>query len=155
MITRESHAYNNTWDTLSVRSKQLLEALAVAPCSQIYSSDFLKQHSLSSPSSVQRAVKSLERAEIIERENDTYMFTDVFFKLWIEKGLAWLRNLRNANCVISVDFIGVKEYWQTSPPFANRNLLVTFNKNTTTRRSLFTRSMEIIQSLRILATLEA
>ena len=87
VIKREAHAYYELWDRLTTRSKQLLEALAVDPSSQIYSKEFLTRHSLESPSVIQRAAKSLEREEIIERENAGYMFTDIFFKLWIRRKL--------------------------------------------------------------------
>lgn len=87
VVKREAHAYHELWDRLTPRSKQLLEALAVDPSPQIYSKEFLTRHSLESPSVIQRAAKSLERAEIIERENAGYMFTDIFFKLWINRRL--------------------------------------------------------------------
>lgn len=85
IIKRESHAYNDLWDMLSIRAKQLLEALAVEPSAKIFSKKFLFRHNLGPPSTIQRVVRNLEKEEIIERENETYAFTDIFFKLWIAK----------------------------------------------------------------------
>lgn len=94
VFRREAHAYNDVWNMLTLRAKQLLEALAIDPTPKIYSKDFLNRHNFNSPSTIQRALKYLEREEIIERENETYMFTpldskhltgftDIFSKLWI------------------------------------------------------------------------
>jgi hypothetical protein len=85
VIDRESHAYNMIWDHLPIMAKRLLEAMAVDPSSRIYSAEFLARHHLGPPSSLQRAIGRLQREEIIEREDDTYMFTDIFFKRWIER----------------------------------------------------------------------
>lgn len=87
VIKREAHAYHELWDRLTSRSRQLLEALTVDPSPQIYSREFLTRHNLGSPSAIQRAVKHLEAEEIIERENAGYMFTDIFFRLWINRRL--------------------------------------------------------------------
>lgn len=85
ILRRESHAYNSLWNTLSIRQKQLLEALSIDSSSRIYSRDFLQRHHLGTPSTIQRALNFLEVEEIIEKENETYMFTDIFFKLWIKR----------------------------------------------------------------------
>ena len=86
VLTREAHAYHAVWDALPTKSRQLLEALAVSPGTRIYASDFLKRHHLGSASSVQKAVKYLEKEELIQRENDEFIFTDVFFMRWIQRG---------------------------------------------------------------------
>jgi hypothetical protein len=87
LLNRESGGYLSTWETLTQKQKQLLEALAKSNSKKIFSGNFISKYNLVSTSSVQKAIKVLVNKELVERENGTYEFTDVFFRLWIEKRL--------------------------------------------------------------------
>ncbi|MGY4707279.1 AAA family ATPase [Candidatus Bipolaricaulota sp. J31] len=86
VLSREAHAFHDMWDTLPLKARQLLVALAKeGPGVGIYSSTFLKRHNLGSASSVQRALEKLLSEGILERVDGAYEFTDVFFKRWIRR----------------------------------------------------------------------
>jgi len=87
VLSREAHAFHDMWDTLPLKARQLLVALAKEgdPGVEIYSSKFLQKHNLGPASSVQRALERLLADEILERVNGAYEFTDVFFKRWIRR----------------------------------------------------------------------
>ena len=87
LLSRESGSYLSIWETSTQKQKQLLEALVKSTGKEIFSGDFISKYNLVSASSVQKAVKALLDRELIERENETYAFADIFFKLWIEKRL--------------------------------------------------------------------
>jgi hypothetical protein len=86
VLSREAHAFHDIWDTLPLKAKQLLVALATegTPRAEIYSAKFLQRHNLGPASSVQRAVAHLLSDEILERVDGAYEFTDVFFKRWLQ-----------------------------------------------------------------------
>ena len=93
VIAREAHAFHELWDALPLRARQLLVALVRegTPRVEIYAGEFLRKHNLGSASSVQRAVERLVAAEVLERMDGQYEFTDVFFKRWIQKEFGRLR----------------------------------------------------------------
>jgi len=82
----ESSGYITILDNLTQLQKRVLLSLAkeeTAP--EIFSSEFIKKHNLSSPSSVQKAIKVLLEKEIIEKNNGKYIFIEVFFKRWLKE----------------------------------------------------------------------
>ena len=85
VFLREAHAFQDLWDMLPLKARQVRVALAKEENSQVqvYSSDFLQKHNLGSASSVQRAVSRLMIEEILEKLTGGYQFTDIFFKRWI------------------------------------------------------------------------
>ena len=89
VITQEAHAFQELWDSLPLKARQLLAALAKegTPRVEIYSGDFLIKHNLGPASSVQRALERLLSEGILERMDGAYEFTDVFLKRWLEREL--------------------------------------------------------------------
>jgi len=85
LITRESSSYFNIWEGLSQGQKQLLVAMAHEETTEPFRADFIRRYNLSSPSSVQKAIKTLIEKEIIERTNSTYTISDLFFKHWLKR----------------------------------------------------------------------
>ena len=87
VFLREAHAFCDLWDMLPRKARQLLVALAKeeGPQCQIFSNDFLRRHNLGPASSVQRAVAGLLREEVLEKADDRYRYTDIFFKRWLKK----------------------------------------------------------------------
>lgn len=51
----------------------------------IFTSSYIKKHKLTSASSVQRAVERLLKEEIVEKNENEYLFSDPFFKIWLEE----------------------------------------------------------------------
>jgi len=87
VFLREAHAFCDLWDMLPRKARQLLIALAKeeGPQGQIFSNDFLRKHNLGPASSIQRAVAGLLREEVLEKADDGYQYTDIFFKRWLKK----------------------------------------------------------------------
>jgi hypothetical protein len=84
LISRESSAYINIWESLTGNQKKLLVALMQETNPEIYSSRFIDKHSLGAPSSLQKATKKLIRMELIQQANGSYEIIDLFFKRWIQ-----------------------------------------------------------------------
>jgi len=86
IFSNESSAYITTLDNLTQLQKRVLLALAKDEfATEIFSNEFIKKNNLSSPSSVQKAVKVLLEKEIIEKNKIKYVFVDVFFKKWLKE----------------------------------------------------------------------
>jgi len=88
VIERERSLFLTIWDGLARQQKTLLLALAKSAAPKqprIFSHRFLTVHNLGSSSSVQKSLTRLIEKNIIDREDGTYVFADVFFKRWLEK----------------------------------------------------------------------
>lgn len=68
------------------RQKELLYAIAKeGEAKQILSGEFIKKYSLSTPSSIQAALKKLIDRELVTEMNKTYILTDKLFAMWINR----------------------------------------------------------------------
>ncbi|MGH7452772.1 MAG: hypothetical protein ACRENG_15600, partial [bacterium] len=88
VLDRERSLYLALWDGLTGKQKALLLALANAsePKQQkIFSQRFLMEHGLGAASSVQKALTVLIEKNLVERENGLIVFSDIFFKMWLQK----------------------------------------------------------------------
>lgn len=85
ILEGQSAVYVTIWNTLPRHQKRILIAIASSGGENIFSSDFISDNALGAVSSVQTSVNLLMKKEIIDKENDTYYITDVFFKKWIAK----------------------------------------------------------------------
>ena len=86
LLKRESSAYQNIWDMLTTRQKQVLSALARKNRNErVFSNEFLIKNDLGSLSSVQRSLSSLMDKDIIDKEEERYSLVDLFFKMWIKE----------------------------------------------------------------------
>ncbi|MEA2081433.1 MAG: hypothetical protein U9O97_01645 [Elusimicrobiota bacterium] len=83
LFAREADAFFSVWESLSNGQSKLLLALARDETSEIYGSKFIKRYNISSPSSVQKAVKALTEKEIIIKEDGIYKISDIFLKEWL------------------------------------------------------------------------
>ena len=84
LLARESSAYEATWNLLTLKQKQVITALSkVLPEEKLFSGGFLQKHNLGAASSLQRTTQSLMDKDLIDKENDTYIIMDVFFKKWL------------------------------------------------------------------------
>ena len=75
--------YSQIWDSLPAQQKAVLLAVASGD-EQVYSSEFIERHDLVSPQHVLKALRALERKEVVEK-NKHWMITDVFFKQWLKQ----------------------------------------------------------------------
>ena len=87
ILNNQSELYIKIWETLSLNQKALLNAFLRSGIRGIYSQKYIETNQLSSVSTIQRSVKSLIEKGVIEKYEDKYQFTDIFFKYWLEKNI--------------------------------------------------------------------
>lgn len=86
VIMIQSVGYRETMARLSVRQRALLIAIAKEKTAErVTSADFVNKHQLSSPSSVQAALKPMLSGGIVTEEDNTYKVYDFFFAEWIRR----------------------------------------------------------------------
>lgn len=84
LLQRETPAYMNTWDLLTVRQKQTLIALSeTAPGQMPYRHEMLGRFGMSQPAVMLRALNSLREKDLVDKEAGQYEIVDLFFKRWI------------------------------------------------------------------------
>lgn len=83
LLSKESSAYINIWESLSIRQRQVLFSIAKFGGSNIFKKEFISQSSIPSISTLQRAVKKIYTDGILSKTNGTYIIEDIFFKQWI------------------------------------------------------------------------
>lgn len=87
-IFKEENAIYKTYCELVTKGQlRLLKAIAAeGKVSKPYESRFMQRHSLTAPSSVKLAIKSLiNKSLILKDEAENYFVYDRFFSLWLEK----------------------------------------------------------------------
>ena len=86
MMEESHHRYSETLARLTLAQKELLYAVVEEGKAQhITSGQFIKRHSLQSPSSVQAAMKKLMEYGIVTVENNEYSVEDQLFYRWLLK----------------------------------------------------------------------
>jgi len=85
IITENTPVFLSIWDDLSLVQRRLLEAIVHAGSKEFLTEESIKKYDLANISIAQTALKSLMEKQILDRENDVYWFTDVFFKEWIRR----------------------------------------------------------------------
>lgn len=83
ILSNHSDYYLEVFDKLSLYQKNVLLALTRSG-KQVLSKDFAENNNLSSTSTTQRAIKRLVNTGIIDKENEQYVFSDPFFKRFIQ-----------------------------------------------------------------------
>jgi AAA+ ATPase superfamily predicted ATPase len=83
ILTENTPIYLSIWDSLSLVQRRLLEAIVHVGSKEILTDDGIKKYDLESISATQAILKDLMDKQILDKENDVYWFTDVFFKEWI------------------------------------------------------------------------
>lgn len=87
LFQRESHAFNNEWESFSMNEKKLMIAISreksvVSP----YGADFIERNGLPTSSTLQRIMKKLLENDVIDQDGQgKYYIADKFFSLWILK----------------------------------------------------------------------
>ena len=85
IISNQQEFYFTIWDDLSLHQRQVLIAIVKTGGENIYSKDFISDNNLSSISTVQKSISTILREEIVEKQNNEYQITDVFFVEWIKQ----------------------------------------------------------------------
>ena len=86
LLDRESYAYGTLWESLSMNQRRFLSGLANEPSGvKPFASEFIQRYRLRAASNVQRAADSLLERDIIDYEDGSFVITDRFFKIWIQK----------------------------------------------------------------------
>ena len=86
LLRRESHAYVTLWEMLTRNEQRLLRGLANSePPIKPFSAAFTREFGLRSASNSQRASESLLQKDIIDREEQSFVITDRFLRLWIQR----------------------------------------------------------------------
>lgn len=85
MLKREGEVYETILDDLTQKQKHLLIAMGLESKAKVFSAQFLSKYHLGSASSIQKALQSLIEKDLLDRENDYFIFQDPFFALWLEK----------------------------------------------------------------------
>lgn len=86
LLERESYAYSTLWESLAANQRKFLKGLASASEKvKPFGGEFLRRHGLDSPSNAQRAVDALLERDVIDRDNGSFLISDRFFRLWIQK----------------------------------------------------------------------
>ena len=90
ILEENSHIYKETMAKLTLAQKQLLIAIAKeSKASKVTSGAFVRKYALLSPSSVQKALKTLLDQQLItyqlEDKGKTYSVADKFLELWMRK----------------------------------------------------------------------
>lgn len=80
----ETPAYQNIWDLLTHRQRNLLAGIAIDSPKSLYGQDFINRFSLVSSAVVQKSIIRLVRNDIIHKKNSHFVIEDVFFKKWLQ-----------------------------------------------------------------------
>jgi len=83
VLRNQSYAYELIWDSLRGHAKSLIMGIALGE-KNLYSSKFIRKHNLNSASSVQKALKMLEKKQLVEKKGGNYVVEDVFFGEWLK-----------------------------------------------------------------------
>ncbi len=86
LLQRENYAYSTLWESLAMNQRKFLKGIAseAAPVKP-FAGEFVRRSGLGSPSNAQRAVDALLDRDVIDRENGSFLITDRFFRLWVQR----------------------------------------------------------------------
>ncbi len=82
VLRSEDSHFSVVWDSASAQQRALLQALAVEEGRPL-TSEYRRRHGLPPTSSVQRALQTLERAELVAREGGRAWITEPFLVEWL------------------------------------------------------------------------
>jgi uncharacterized protein len=85
-VLRSEHNHlESLWDDTPTLQRQLVLALSGDPTPSPYSADYRLEHDLAAPSTLQSAIRTLERREIIGRTDDGVLtIVEPFFADWLK-----------------------------------------------------------------------
>lgn len=84
VLEQENAAFSNIWETLTIKQRQVIAALAESSLEdKLFSADFLRIHKIGSVSTMQKALENLVDKDLIDKEQNRYSIIDIFLKFWI------------------------------------------------------------------------
>jgi len=84
IVTSQSPIFLTIWDSLSLSQRRVLQAIASSGGENIFSHEFMRGYHLGPIGSVQTSIKMLLKKGILEKENKTLNFSDIWFKEWVK-----------------------------------------------------------------------
>jgi hypothetical protein len=84
ILQRRFHEYANIWDSLTNNQKKTCVLLHISAGKNIYRLENLQRVGLKGSSQLKKAVEYLIKNDIVVK-NNSYSFSDVMFKKWIER----------------------------------------------------------------------
>lgn len=85
IIHHQSDYFLARWEELSEHQRTLLFAVTSSGGENVFSADFIRRNNLGSASSIQRSLKRLIELQILEKVDNRFEITDVFFALWLRR----------------------------------------------------------------------
>lgn len=85
ILYTQGEFYTHIWDGLSRFQRKVLRALAYEETESPYSSGFISRHRLTSASNIKKSLDVLVQNQQVEKENNIYRVSDIFFKEWIQR----------------------------------------------------------------------
>lgn len=82
IVINQTDYFSSQYERLTLHQQNVLKAISVE-CENIFNAGFTEKHNLNAISSVQRSVERLLAEGILVRQQNTYLFTDPFFKMWL------------------------------------------------------------------------
>ncbi|MFA6094077.1 MAG: ATP-binding protein [Elusimicrobiota bacterium] len=80
---RNTPLYQNLWENLPQTQKRLLQGLAANPRAAIFSGAFMSRFQMKSSALVKKSISLLISKDIIEKEAESYVFTDHWMGIWV------------------------------------------------------------------------
>jgi len=85
LVRHQASDYSNTFERLSPGQRRVLKLLAVGETPSVGSSDFASAAGLADATSVRKAIRVLEEAELVVRREDGLGVDDPFFAAWLRR----------------------------------------------------------------------
>ncbi|MFQ6616734.1 MAG: ATP-binding protein [Fidelibacterota bacterium] len=85
LVSSQSVLYERTWQLLTLRQRAVLRAGVQRGMSGLLSAAVREAYGLGPPSSVQKALQSLDAQDILDRYKNEYFVVDPIFAAWVRK----------------------------------------------------------------------
>jgi uncharacterized protein len=85
-VAHESSLYADRFEGLAPGQRRVLDLLARLPTAEVYSAGFARRAGLATAASVDKALASLEAAELVVRRAGTWSVADPFLAGWLRQG---------------------------------------------------------------------
>ncbi|MFH1260008.1 MAG: ATP-binding protein [Elusimicrobiota bacterium] len=90
IVKRNLSSYETIWENLTGVQQRMLEGIASETIENIFSNDFLLRHQIGTRPGAEKTVKLLVKKDILEKEKNRYVISDIWFYEWIKYNI--LRN---------------------------------------------------------------
>lgn len=84
IVKRNISSYETIWDNLTGVQQRMLEGIASGTIENIFSNEFLQRHQIGTRPGAEKTVKLLIKKDILEKEKNQYIISDLWFCEWIK-----------------------------------------------------------------------